>query len=179
MDDKSILLNMAKGDVASYEVLIDKYTRYVVAIIKRIAINNLSNQDIEEITADVFIKLWENREKLIADSLKKYMAIIARNLTLNRLRKVNKLCELDEEESIDLDTPEKELIQKEMQTILLNAILSFSEIDKEIFIRRFFYMQKITDIAECIGIPENTVHTKIARGKKKLEKLLLQRGEII
>lgn len=42
--------------------------------------------------------------------------------------------------------------------------------------RYYYYDEKISDISKIVGLPCNTVKTKLARGRNKL-KIILQRGE--
>src|SRR6476620_5258034 len=67
----------------------------------------------EEIVSDVFIKLWEIRNKLPEiDNLKVYLYTIAKNFCLNHITRhfknpVTSLEELDLEAVISLDNPEE------------------------------------------------------------------------
>ncbi len=181
MNDIEIIKGLVNNDMNCYEYLIDKYTCYVVAIIKKIANTQLSNQDIEELTSDVFIKIWQMRtqNKLMPDKLKAYIAKITRNMVLNRLRQRSIELIENEEDVIDMNTPEKEIIEMEVNNQILGAINKLPYPDKDIFLMRYFYMEKIVDIADKLQVPTNTVHTKLSRGKKKLETLLSQEGYVL
>ena len=48
--------------------------------------------------------------------------------------------------------------------------------EREIFIRHYFYCQRVSDISGALDIPENTVKTKLRRGREKLRQAL--EGEI-
>ena len=66
---------------------------------------------------------------------------------------------------------------KESDDLINELVSALPEPDREIFIRRYFYMEKLSEIAKHIGINPATVGTKLFRGKKKLEQLLKERGE--
>lgn len=178
MLDKQILRGLKANDTACYEALIDTYSRYCAAIIIKVAGSRLTNEDIEELCADIFIKFWTDRHQLEIEEgkLKGYIAVMARNRALNRLRS-NK-CEVIplEEDTVDYSTPEVSLLEGEEKQLINDVIDTLPEPDREIFIRRYFYMEKLGDIASHLQINTQTVGTKLFRGKKKLEQALKERG---
>ncbi|OON99834.1 MAG: hypothetical protein ATN35_10645 [Epulopiscium sp. Nele67-Bin004] len=178
MTDTQILQGLKQNDLDCYRALVAKYTNYVVAVICHIS--DLSRQDTEELSADVFIKLWNMRDTLDIDEtkLKAYIARTTRNMTINFLRKQGFETLPIEEDQIKnvTPTPEKEILNNEVRTQLVEAIKTLPSPDKEIFLRRYFYQEKIKDIASQLNLNENTIHTKLSRGKKKLELVLNERG---
>jgi len=163
-----------------FEKIIDRYTAYVVAVISKVAKERLNREDIEELASDVFAKLWERKNELnIQEGKEKaYIGASARNHTLNLLKKRGLLSTIPLEEDVISDnaTPEKVLLEEEEATTIRQVIESLPEPDDEIFIRRYFYFEKIIDIARALNMKEQTVTTKLHRGKQKLAKLFKERG---
>lgn len=163
-----------------FEKIIDGYTAYVVTVISKVAKERLSREDIEELASDVFAKLWERKNELnIQEGKEKaYIGASARNHTLNLLKKRGLLSTIPLEEDVISDhaTPEKVLLEEEEATTIRQVIESLPEPDDEIFIRRYFYFEKIIDIARALNMKEQTVTTKLHRGKQKLAKLFKERG---
>lgn len=163
-----------------FEKIIDRYTAYVVAVISKVAKERLNREDIEELASDVFAKLWERKNELnIQEGKEKaYIGASARNHTLNLLKKRGLLSTIPLEEDVISDhaTPEKVLLEEEEATTIRQVIESLPEPDDEIFIRRYFYFEKIIDIAGALNMKEQTVTTKLHRGKQKLAKLFKERG---
>ena len=130
-----------------FEKIIDRYTAYVVAVISKVAKERLNREDIEELASDVFVKLWERRNELnIQEGKEKaYIGASARNHTLNLLKKRGLLSTIPLEEDVISDnaTPEKVLLEEEEATTIRKVIESLPEPDDEIFIRRYFYFEKI------------------------------------
>ncbi|MBE6067212.1 MAG: sigma-70 family RNA polymerase sigma factor [Clostridium lundense] len=179
MDDKEILLGIQQKNEKCYEILIDKYLRYVGAIALKISGDRLNMYDIEEICSDIFIKLWNiaDRITLTGGSLKPYIAITTRNTTLNVLRskKIN-LEEEFEEVVLTKESPENVVILNEERKIIKTVIASLKEPDREIFIRRYFYMEKVKDIASKIGMNEKAVSARISRAKEMLRSIFTEKG---
>ena len=78
------------NEEAALRALIAQYTSYVYAIIRNFSKGKLSPSDIEELTADVFIRLWNSRQQIREETLSPYLAAIARNCTKNRFRQMGK-----------------------------------------------------------------------------------------
>lgn len=183
MNDLQLLEGIKDKKASCYEILIDRYIRYVTVVVSSVSKNNLSTQDIEEISADVFIKIWTNAEKisLKGETLKPYIAKMARNMTINKIRKIDngEILPLDEDIISTSDaTPAERVISLQNTQIINESINGLDEPDREIFIRRYFYLEKIAAIAGKLGINENTVATKLARSKKRLKGLLFERGVV-
>jgi RNA polymerase sigma-70 factor (ECF subfamily) len=181
MEDYELLKGIKNKNVKCYEALIDKYIRYVTVVVSSVGKDTLTAEDIEEISSDVFIKIWTDGHKidLKSDTFKPYLAKVARNMTINKLRKLNKGKVLPIDEDIiliDHGTPADNIITLENAEIISTSIKEMEEPDREIFIRRYFFLEKVIDIAGKLGINENTVATKLSRCRKALKKSLIERG---
>ena len=65
---------------------------------------------------------------------------------------------------------------REEYAALRRALGSMPEPDKTIFIRRYYLYQKVADIARIMNINENTVQTKLRRGRESLRRELERGG---
>lgn len=75
----------------------------------------------------------------------------------------------------DVDV-ERETVQKVDYQILNEMIMELKSPDKEIFIYRYYEQYSIKEIAEKLMITAKTVENKIARGRARLKKKLIQCG---
>ena len=62
MTEKQLIKGIARGELSALEALIGQYTPYVSSVISRILRGRQA--DVEELTADVFLAAWDNRDKL-------------------------------------------------------------------------------------------------------------------
>ena len=53
-------------------------------------------------------------------------------------------------------------------------LLSLEPADREVFLRRYYYCQKLGDISREMGLNESTVKSKLRRGREKLKAFLLR-----
>ena len=158
--------------IKTLEQLIDKYSSYVVVIASRIGGSILKAQDIEEIASDVFFSIWKNRHSLIeTESIKPYIAQIARNMTRKKLL----TCKTSEPLEDDIlvapghDIAE-ELYLQEKVTYIHNLFEEFKSPDRDILISYYFDNYKLEEIATNLEIPLSTVKSKLYRGRKEVVK---------
>lgn len=180
LDDKKIITALNKDDELGYTMLIDAYTCYVTAIITGIAKGRLTGSDVEEAAADVFYRIWLKREGLLEDTLKAYVAQAARNASVDRLRKMNQefIPYEDDILQIQQDTapPDELAIIREQKQLVKQAVDTFCEPDREIFIRFYFFGETLKTIAQRLQLNLATTKTKLYRSKARLKKILMQRG---
>ena len=172
MDDRELLVGIRQKDEKYFEMLMEKYMRYIAAVIVKVAGQRLNKYDIEDICSDTLIKLWINSEKidLKGDNLRGYLAISARNNTLNAIRSNKKRLgdELDENSLAD-DSAEAIFFNMQDNQKINELITTLPELDREIMIRRYFYLERVKDIAQKVGINEKAVSARIGRAKEKLK----------
>jgi RNA polymerase sigma-70 factor (ECF subfamily) len=85
LDEKSLFAAIAKGEEAAFTELFKRYDKRIYYFtLKMIKTEDLA----EEITQDVFIKLWEKRETLVSVlNPEAYILTIAANHTMNQIQK--------------------------------------------------------------------------------------------
>ena len=178
MDDKKLALKLKKYDEKALEAIMDKYTPLVSTIIYNISSGMLCTADIEETVADVFITLWKNADKVDCDKLKGYICCIAKSKAKNKIRDLSKAETVDISDVIIIDDfrLDKHIESKDTSKLLIEAVNNLGEPDNEIVLRHYYYYQSSTQIAESMGLNNNTVKSRLRRAKEKLKELLLKRG---
>lgn len=131
------------------QALMATYQAYVGTIIRNITRSSLSEQDVEELTADTFFAVWQTTDKLQAGKVRAYLAAIARNKAKSRLRSLSETIPL-EEEAILLETAdlEQEVEHTLLSEALQDTIRNLSVTDRDILIRYYYCYQRIPEIAE-------------------------------
>ncbi|MBO9657500.1 MAG: RNA polymerase sigma-70 factor [Chitinophagaceae bacterium] len=132
----------------------------------------------EEITNDVFVKLWNRKEHLDeVNNLSTYLFVSVKNLSLNYLKRYSHLhvaVENNEGDAnlVNLDDPEHQLEWKEMSFQLTQAIDSLPDQCRAVFklIKEDGFRYK--EVAEILGISPRTVETQLFRAMKKLQTLI-------
>ena len=181
--DPQHIHGLKQSDITAFEALYKQFYVYLCLVAEHIVRNPC---DAEEIVSDVFVKLWNIRDKInITTSIKWYLVKAVRNTSLNYIEKnkPNKnltigLSSADHEIlSWDSDYPLGQLYQKEILTILDNSINELPDACKEIFLLSRNQDMKYDQIAGKLGISINTVKTQmkiaLARLRESLKDYLM------
>ncbi len=173
-----LLIGLKKQDISAIEEVIDKYTRLVSAVICNVACGNLTGQDVEEAVQDTFLSLWEHSDAVEEDKLKAYLCQIAKNKARDALRKLsrNKTVSIEDMVTDEGIYVSDDIEQKTLSLAIDEALNEIGDPDREIVIRRYYYYQTSSVIGNILGLNSQTVRTKLARAKAKLQKLLTERG---
>lgn len=175
LTEEQALRQMKQGSQDALAWFIQRYGAYVSTIIHNIIGQRMSNADVEEVASDVFLALWNNAGKILPNAARSWLDTVARNTARSRLRRASDTLPLDEEAVIvDDRTPEATLERREQAVRVRMALLSLNPVDREVFLRFYYYYQKTADIAADMGLNESTVRTKLNRGRAKLRDFLLR-----
>lgn len=175
LTEEQALRQMKQGSQDALAWFIQRYGAYVSTIIHNIIGQRMSNADVEEVASDVFLALWNNAGKILPNAARSWLATVARNTARSRLRRASDTLPLDEEAVIvDDRTPEATLERREQAVRVRMALLSLNPVDREVFLRFYYYYQKTADIAADMGLNESTVRTKLNRGRAKFRNFLLR-----
>ena len=184
MKDHEIIALFFERSERAITELINKYG----AAIKNVASNILKDaQDAEETVSDTYLTVWNRIPPAKPKYLGAYSCRIARNLSLKRFyantaEKRNSYYDvaLDElEETIPaLSTVESDYDAKELTNYLNQFVKELSKEDRYLFMRRYWYGDKVDDIAQNLNIPANKVSVHLFRLRKKLQEYLKKEGMI-
>ncbi len=173
MTEAKALKLLQTGDQQALEWFVERYSAYVGAVVNSILQSSMTQADVEEVTADVFITLWKSAERLVPLNLKGYLGRVARSLALRKLRERTE--ELPLEEDIlffEEDSLIEKLDEEERDRLVREAVLSMPQPDREIFLRHYYYCQSVSAIAEKMQMNPSTVKTRLRRGREKLRQHL-------
>lgn len=177
--DEDIVKLLQERDQKSIELIAERYER----LLRYIAVTILRDRqtEVEECINDVYMKVWTHGAAFDLEkaSFRTWLKAITRNTALNYLRKAVRreaFEETGEEDPLgsgDMDdsgNPERRMIFQEEVQALERVLNDLKKKDRELVLRRFYYLQSTRQIAEAMGMPENAVDSKLSRLKKKLRK---------
>ncbi len=163
-------LAMQNGDSTAFEAIVRHYTAYVMTLIRQVSVPPLCEADAEELTADTFVLLWKHT-KTIRDpfALKGYLSQIARRVAVDRLRQHKEALPLEEDILVSTDqTPETRSSLREQMHIIAEALDAMEPVRRSCMIRRYYYGEPLSSIAQRLSLPLSTVKSHIYRGRKQL-----------
>ncbi len=180
-DSKIIELFFARAEQAIV-ALSAKYGTACSRIAKNILKNDL---DAEECVNDTYLAAWNTIPPERPDPLKTYIFRIARNIAIakyhtNTSVKRNSYYDvaLDELEDVFVAcmTVEQEMAASELSVLLDNFLATLDEESQMIFVRRYWYSDSISDLADRFQITANNVSVRLSRIRNKLKKYLQKEG---
>lgn len=155
----------------------DSYGNYLMrltyAIIK-------DEKKAEDIVQEVFIRYYLNLEKFEGrSSVKTYLYRIAVNECHNFFKswayRKTEISNLFGNLLVNKDTPEKEILQKELDDHIVKMIEGLPLKYREVIWLHYYAGLTVTEIGSVLNCPVNTVKTRLARGRK-LAKIALEEG---
>lgn len=183
MEDSKIIELYFKRNEAAIEESLSKYSKYCYKISYNILYNN---EDAEECVNDTFTQAWSTIPPNKPKSLKSFLGRIARNLSINRYNQNNTqkrgggempllLSEL--EELISSKSTIDDCIDSNIISNILNGFLSqLSKTERIVFVRRYWYLCSIKDIAKQYDMSDSKVKSMLFRTRSKLREKLEEEG---
>ena len=122
-NERELLRQISHGDRAIFKTL---YTTYFGDVQHYISLFEPPGNSLDELTQDVFVRIWEKRSYLErVDSFKGYLFVVTRNVVFNYLRGLKvqqKVKELSEAEGAGRNETEDQLLFKQYYRIALEAM---------------------------------------------------------
>ncbi len=182
MDDGKIIeLYFARDERAIKETKAS-YGRLLMSVAMSILHNSI---DSEECESDTYLKAWDSIPPTRPTYFSAFLTKITRNLAINRLHKNSRRASLGTElifEELSEAIPDREGDITE-DIILRDALNEFLEsLDKTkrgVFVRRYFYMREVKQIAREMDITSGNVKVILWRVRRELRDHLEKRGIVI
>lgn len=162
-----------------------KYGAYCFSIANNILHNN---EDSEECVNDTWLKAWNAIPPQKPAKLQMFLAKITRNLSFDRFsaRVAEKrgggeihmvLDELAECLAAESDVA-SEYESKELGQAIRQFVNALPDRDRNVFLRRYFFVESVADISAQFGLTKNNVMVILSRTRKKLKHHLYKKGLI-
>lgn len=178
-DEQELLLLIAEGDQKAFTQLVDLYWKKVyghaLAYVKSVP-------RAQEITQDIFLNVWNKRERLkeVRD-FKNFLFILGRNQIISSMRK--KLEELTDNDFLkvaqNVSLPDEQLQYKETQHIILEAIEQLPPARKIIFKMSRIEGLSYEEISIKMNISKNTVKGHIVLALNFVRTYITTHGDIL
>ncbi|MBC8481264.1 MAG: sigma-70 family RNA polymerase sigma factor [Planctomycetes bacterium] len=167
----SIIRAVLDGDVESFRLLVQRYERPVITMIRNI-IND--NHICEDIAQEVFFTAYKKLEDFDPNrsSFSTWLFTIARNKSINAAKKKRVLSMSNVPENTDLFTPVNNLAQQEFFDRLDQVLTTLPTKLKTAFVLAEFEKLPYEQIAQIEGVRIGTIKSRINRAKKKLRPAL-------
>lgn len=179
--DEALMLRYQQGEVRAFEILLNRHRKPVFNFILRF----VQNRELaEDLLQEAFLRVIRSAAKYKQQAkFTTWLYTIARNLCVDQSRRAKhrKAKSLDSPMSsadgsgtlLDVvagdDLPsDRKAVSKEIQKKLQSALAELSEEQREVFLMREFLDMPFKQISDVIGVPENTVKSRMRYALAKL-----------
>jgi RNA polymerase sigma-70 factor, ECF subfamily len=171
--DQTIRDGLAANDSSVLALIWDVYANdlfaYLVGMLR-------SREEAEDVVQDLFVAIARKRHVLAkADCLKAYLFTAARNLALNRLKKRDRALAREAAAENWLE-PRDERHDADRREAVQSALAELPTEQRSVIVMKFFRAKSFREIAELLGISENTAGSRYRYGMGKLRTLLREGG---
>lgn len=173
--EKAVIEAIRAGDAHAFEGFMRRHGRWVRGVIFGV----LGDADrVEEVAQQVWFAAWRRIGELrSADRWRPWLYRVARNAALDAGRDTRRGGIAtqplpDDPPATASRTPAEELIQQEQHAAMLTAIQSLPEHYREPFVLRHLEGWSYRQIGELLGMPVDTVETRLVRARRLLREML-------
>ena len=181
MEDNVIVSLYWDRDEQALRETANKYGPYCHTIAYNVVRNR---QDAEECVNDTYVQAWNAMPPQKPTVLRAFLGKITRNLAINRYRAAHSKrrgggqlpAVLEELEDCFSDGPEAALEEAELSRLLDRFLRQLPQKDCIVFVRRYWYMDSLADIAGRCHMALGSVKSSLHRSRNKLKDYLEQEG---
>jgi len=175
--DEALIGRIARGDRLAMQVLFARHHVRIYRFVLRLLRDEMAAEDV---IGEVFLDVWRQASRFEGRSaVSTWLIAIARFKALSMLRK-RREDGLDDEtaETIEepSDDPELALAKLDKGEKLRKCLATLSREHREVIDLVYYHEKSVQEAAQIIGIPENTVKTRMFYARKKLGELCRMAG---
>jgi len=180
-DDKIIGLYWDRNEKAIEETDF-KYGKYLYTISYNILHDRL---DSEECLNDTYLGTWNRIPPARPNIFKVFLTRIMRNIAIDRFRKNTARKRIPSEMTVSLDeldeclaveSPEEEYVMREAGRIINSYLQGLADRAEFVFICRYYYADKISEIAKMLNVSDPTVNRELKKMRDEIRDLLQKEG---
>ena len=179
--DEALIQQVLGGETAPFELLMRRYNERVYRAARAIV---RDEQEAEDVMQQAYVNAFTHlRQFTGAARFSTWLTRIAINEALARVRRQGKYESFDDELSTveplmsnhPAENPERETLAHELRALLEWAIDRLPNGMREVFVLREVEGLNTIEVAECLGVSEDVVKTRLSRGRAALRRLLVER----
>jgi len=186
LPDEDLLARFTEGDTTAFEVLLERYQRPIYNFILRSVRDPARAEDLLQ---DVFLRVIQRAEDFRGQAkFSTWLYTITRNLCIDTSRKMSHrrhpsldapasrhedgapaLIERVAAEQADTD---RKAAGRDLQDAIARAVEDLPEDQREVFLMRQVEGLRFQDIAAIVGVPENTIKSRMRYALERLQAAL-------
>ena len=175
--DEALMGRIAQGDRLAMEVL---YARHHVRVF-RFSLRLIGDESLaEDLATEVFLDVWRHADRFEGRSaVSTWVLGIARFKALSARRR-RSAEQLDDEIAKTIedpaDDPAEVLEKNDTSKVIRNCLKRLAPHHREIIDLAYYHEKSLEEVAAIVGVPKNTVKTRMLRARTRLAGLLKDAG---
>jgi RNA polymerase sigma-70 factor (family 1) len=178
-NERELLVQVSHGDREAFKVL---YTACYPHVQFYVSLFESSARVQDELTQDVFVRIWEKRARLAeVESLKNYLFTVAKHVVFNFIRALKvrrKIKELDETTAGGENDLENELLFKQYYGMAVEAMEKLPPGRRKVLKMSINEGLTLDEIAARLGITRSGVKKQLYAATAFVRQYLQEHGEI-
>lgn len=179
--DDDVIAEVLDGDTALFELLMRRYNERIYRTVRAIL---RDEQEAEDVMQQAFVNAFTHlRQFNHSARFQTWLTRIAINEALARVRRQGRYEALDEDDATietlvsrdPAENPERSAFSGELRGLLEWAIDELPDGVREVFMLREVEGLNTAEVADCLGVSEDVVKTRLSRGRAALRELLMKR----
>jgi RNA polymerase sigma-70 factor (ECF subfamily) len=184
LDDETVIGRVKQGETALFEIVMRRYNQRLYRIIRSIL---GTDSDVEDVLQEAYLKAYGHLDQFEGrSSFATWLTKIAVYEAMARARWGRRFQPLvvatrDDESRVvelrsSLPSPEQNAAQHELMRLIEEAVDHLPDSFREVFVMREIEQMNQAETAECLGLKEETVKTRLHRARGHIESYLLKRA---
>lgn len=180
LTDEDVIRQVLDGNTAVFELLMRRYNERVYRAARAIV---RDEQEAEDVMQQAYVNAFTHLRQFNGSArFSTWLTRIAINESLARVRRQDRYEAFDELSNVEpfmspapAENPERQAITGELRALLEWAIDTLPDGLRETFVLRDVEGLNTAEVAECLGVSEEVVKTRLSRGRAALRRVLLER----
>lgn len=176
LTDDEIVTRVRAGELALFEQLMRRHNARVYRAARAIL---RDDSEAEDVMQDAYVRAYEHLHEFEGRArFSTWLTRIAVHEALARVRRGKRLTALDahaQEPAMITrpeSSPEQQLSDVELRTAIEAAVAKLPDDFRSVFVLRAVEGMSGAETAECLGIPEETVKTRLHRARTRIQEML-------
>jgi len=173
--DRDLLTSIAAGDRSAMRAFYDRYNVQVYRFVLRL-IRDASKA--EDVVSEVFFVVWRQAGRFeYRSEVSTWVLAIARYkaISVMRQRQDEPVEDAAAQEIVDeANDSQVALEKKETAAVLRGCLTKLSAKHREVIDLVYYHEKSVNEVAEIIGVPTNTVKTRLFYARQQMRKLYEQ-----
>ena len=179
--DAEAIQQVLDGNTAMFELLMRRYNERVYRAARSIV---RDEQEAEDVMQQAYVNAFTHLRQFNGSAqFSTWLTKIAINEALARVRRRDRYEAFDDDlsnvepfmSSNPIPSPERQAFAGELRDLLEWAIDALPDGMREVFVLREVEGLSTSEVAECLGVSDDVVKTRLSRGRAVLRRLLMER----